>query len=76
MAAAASMPPNRRNAGAVAAVRCSRCAPRNLRYVQAAASASMRLLMRRAPGAAVPGCPCALRFLRAFHGLPGYLPIR
>ncbi len=41
--------------------------PRNPRYVQLAASASLRLLMRRAPGAAGPGNPCALRFLRAIH---------
>lgn len=51
MGAAASMPPTTRIAGAVAAVRCSRCAPRNLRYVQAAASASMRSSRSAAPAA-------------------------
>jgi hypothetical protein len=50
--------------------------PRNPRYVQLAASASMRLPRRRAPGAAAPGCPCALRFLRAIHGLPRHLEVR
>jgi hypothetical protein len=66
------MPPNRCIAGAAATVRCSRFAPRNLRYAQAAASASLRLLMRAAPAAHLPAVPARfapLRFLRAIHGL-------
>lgn len=65
--------------GAVTAVRCPRCAPRNLRYVQAAASASRRLLMRAAPAAHLPAVPArsaALRFLRAIHGLLRYLRVQ
>ena len=39
------------------AVRCSRCAPRNLRYLHAAASASLRLPMRAALAAHLPAVP-------------------